>query len=152
MPICDYDDELTHTAGPPATSKQSIVGVAATAIVGGTVKDGGAARDWGAGELRLAFLRCVTALVGATGGVQVDIVTADNAALTTNPVVLSTRTIAAAALLANTLHALPPLAAGTRKRYLGVKLTPLATNSTAGEVIVGFMDKDGRPQDGVNWL
>ncbi len=145
--ICDYSDELTYTAGPPATSKQSIVGVAGTAIVGGRVKDGGAARDCAAGEPKAAYLRCVTAAVGATGGVQVDIVGADNALLTTNPVVLATKTIATAALTANSLHSLPLLAAGSQKRHLGVKITPLTTATTAGEVIVGLVPANARPQN-----
>lgn len=148
--LIDYGDELTYTAGPPATSKQSIVGNAGTAIVGGKVKDAVAARDWAAGEALFAWLRCVTALVGATGGVQVDIVAADNAALTTNPVTLATKTIAAAALVANALISIGTLAPGSKKRYLGVKLTPLTTNSTAGEVIVGLTMGDARIQGGLN--
>ena len=151
--ILDYDDELTYTAGPPATSKQSIVGTAGTAIIGGKVKNANAARDWGAGELLTAYVRVVTALVGASGGVQFDIVGADNAGLTTNPVVLATRTIAAASLTINTVFSLPCTMAGSKKQYLGVKITPLTSNSTAGEVIVGFFgDKDARPQDNVNAL
>lgn len=151
MPICDYADELTYD-GTNKTSRQSIVGVAGAAIIGGRVKDGVAAKDWGAGEDRRAYLRCVDALVGASGGLQVDIVAADDGALVTNPTVLATKTIPAAQLTANSLHQLPRLAAGARKRRLGVKLTPLTTNSTAGSVVVGFLDKDGAPQDGVNWL
>lgn len=151
MPIIDYDDELSYDS-TNKTSKQSIVGNAGTAIVLGGVKDAGAARDWGAGEVLTPYARTVDALTGATGGVQVDIVAADNAALSTNPVVLSTITIAEAAFLANKLFAMPPLVAGQKKRYLGVKATPLTTNSTAGSLIVGFMPRDGRPQDGVNFL
>lgn len=148
--ILDYRDELSRTAGPPATSKQSIVGVAATPIVGGRVKDAGAARDWASGETKHTYVRTVDALVGATGGVQVDIVAADNEALTTNPVVLSTITILAAAFLANELHAMPALKAGSQKRYLGAKFTPLTTASTAGSLICGFTDKNGRPQNSAN--
>jgi len=139
--ILDYDNELTYTAGPPATSKQSIVGTAGTAIIGGRVLDGGAAQDWAAGEVKEWFLRCVTALVGA-----------DNAGLTTNPVVIATRTIAAASLTANALIPLPSPYPGTKKRFLGVKLTPLSTNSTAGEVIVGIVDKDARQQGPLNYI
>jgi hypothetical protein len=31
-------------------------------------------------------------------------------------------------------------------------MTPLTSNSTAGEVIVGFVNRDGRPQDGANMI
>lgn len=149
--INDYLDELTHDATNDR-SNQSIVGTAGTAIVGAKVKGGGAAGDWGTGAILKPFLRCVDALVGATGGLQVDLVTADNEALTTNPVVLATRTIAAGSLLANTLHSLPLPAPGTRKAWFGVKLTPLTTNSTAGSVIVGLQPVDALPQDRVNAL
>lgn len=148
--ISDYDDELTRTAGPPATSKQSIVGTAGAAIVGGRVKDSIAARDWAAGEPPFLRLQCVTALVGATGGLQADIVVADDAALTTNPVVIGGRKIAAAALTTGALIPLGSLLPGTSKRYLGLKLTPLTTDSTQGEVIVGFSDQNAGPVDGMN--
>jgi hypothetical protein len=152
MPIIDYGDELTYTAGPPATSKQSFIGVAGTAIVGGRVKDGVGAKDWGAGEILWAIVRIVTALVGATGGVTFDIVGADNAALTTNPVVFATRTIPAASLLINTVFSIGAILPGSNKRYLGVKMTPLTSNSTAGEAVVALVPPDARPQDGVNML
>jgi hypothetical protein len=151
--INDYQDELTYTVGPPATSKQTIVGVAGTAIVGGKVKDGGAAGDWGAGSIMKALLRVVTAVVGATGGIQFDLVGADNALLTTNPVVLATKTIPTATLILNYVAKLFEVPAGTRKRYLGIKITPLTTNSTAGEVIVSLVPgEDAAPQDRVNSL
>lgn len=152
MPILDYNDELTWTSGATPPSKQTVVGNFGTAIIGGRVKDAGRARDWGAGEPKFFYLRFVTALAGATGGLQVDLVGADNAALTTNPVVLSTKTIALAAALVNTVHQLPVLAAGSNKRYFGVKLTPLTANSTTGEVIVGEIDESARPQDGAVFM
>jgi hypothetical protein len=149
--INDYQDELTTTVGPPVTSKQSIVGTAGTAIIGGKVKDGGAAGDWGAGETYAARLRCVDALSGATGGLQVDIVTDSNSNLTTAPVVLATKTIPAASLVANSVFMIGLIQPGTRKRYLGVKLTPLSTNSTTGTVIVFLGNaEDSSPQNRVN--
>ena len=62
--ILDYDDELTYTAGPPATSKQTLIGNADTVIVGGRVKDAGKARDWGAGDVKTLYLRVVTGRCG----------------------------------------------------------------------------------------
>jgi hypothetical protein len=150
--INDYADELTYTAGPPATSKQSIVGVAGTAIIGGKVKDGGAAGDWGAGCDYDVYLRVPTALVGATGGIQVDVVTDTAPGLATAPTVLATKTIPAASVTLNSLHYIGKIAAGTRKRYLGAKVTPLTTNSTAGEVIIGLKPCGAGPQNRVNSL
>jgi hypothetical protein len=147
--IGDYMDELTHDATNDV-SLQSIVGTAGTAIVGGKVKDGGAAGDWGAGCEMQPVVRIGTAVAGASGGVQFDIVTADNALLTSNPVVLSTRTIATASLTANSLHRLPQLAPGTRKRHLGVKVTPLTSDSTAGTAMVGLQPCGSTPQNRVN--
>jgi hypothetical protein len=151
MPILDYDDELSWDS-TNKTAKQSIVGNAGAAIVGGKAKDAGAARDWATGETLHPYVRTVDALTGATGGVQVDIVGADNAALTTNPVVLSTITIPQASFLANKLFAMPALTPGSKKRWVGAKFTPLTTNSTAGTLVCGFISRDGRPQDGVNTL
>lgn len=150
MSLIDYSDELTYTVGPPATSKQSIVGAFGTAIVGGRVKDGGGAKDWGAGELIKVLIRVVTAVAGASGGVQFDVVGADNALLTTNPVVLATRTIPTASLLINTLFSIGVIGAGSKKRFLGVKATPLTSNSTTGEVIVWLAPPDSAPQDAAN--
>lgn len=150
MALNDYQDELTTTAGPPVTSTQSIVGNAATAINGGKVKDGGAAGDWGAGEPIKAWMRVTTAAVGATGGVQFDIVTSAASTLT-SPTVLTTKTIATASLTINSLHYIGTLKPGTRLRYLGAQITPLATATTAGSVIL-FLTKgaDSTPQDRVN--
>ncbi len=153
--ILDYRDELTRTAGPPATSKQSYVGAVGVAIIGGQVKDAGvgAVKDWGSGETKYTYLRNVTAAAGAGfTGLQVDIVAADDAALVTNPVVLATKTIPVAQLLANKAIAMPPLAAGSPRRRLGLKMTPVGAASTAGEAIVGFASKDGRPQNTANSL
>jgi hypothetical protein len=149
--INDYQDELTYTAGPPATSKQTVVGNFGTAIIGGKVKDGGANGDFGAGETIAVRLRTVTALLGATGGLQCDLVTADNAGLTTNPVVLATKTLTLAQMVINSVFQLFLIPPGTRKRYLGIKLTPLTANSTAGEVIVWLANaEDSSPQNRVN--
>ncbi len=152
--INDFSDELTYTSGGSPSSKQTVVGNFGTAIIGGRVKDAGAGyvKDWASGELHAWYVRFYTALAGATGGLQVDLVAADNAALTTNPVVLATKTIALAAALVNTVHALPRPTPGTRKRFFGVKLTPLTANSTTGEVVVGAPPPDGLPQEEANAL
>jgi hypothetical protein len=141
--ILDYDDELTTAAGQAVT---------ATAI-GTKVKDAGAARDWGAGESVTPYARVTaTAASNPTTSMQIDFIGADNAALTTNPVVLSTKTILAAALLASSVHSFPPLLAGSNKRYFGVKFTPVGGNATTGAFVAGLVDRTARPQDGVNFL
>lgn len=146
----DYMDEVTYDS-TNKTSKQSVVGTAGTAIIGGKVKDGGAAGDWASGNAMKAVARTVDALVGATGGVQVDVVTDTAPGLATSPTVLATKTITAAQFTANALFEIGKLAPGTRKRYLGVKLTPLTTNSTAGSIIVWLVpDEDATPQNRVN--
>lgn len=149
--VNDYENEFTRTGaiGSPGTSKQSIVGTAGAGIVGGRVLDAGAPIDWGAGQVIFPYLRCTSSLVGATGGVQVDIVAADDAGLVTNPAVVSSQVIPASALTAGSVHALPGIRAGAKRRRLGAKLTPLGTANTAGEVIVGITDMNGRPQNNV---
>jgi len=152
--ITDFNDELTYNASLDPTSKQSIVGNFGTAIIGGRVKDAGAGytRDWGAGECAEAYVQMRTAVAGASGGVQFDIVAADDAGLVTNPVVLATRTIPAASLVLSSIHSIGRLAAGSQKRRLGCKITPLGSNTTTGEAIVGLIPPGTRPQDGANFL
>jgi hypothetical protein len=149
--ILDYEGELTYTAGPPALSKQTLIGNADTAINGGRVLNAGGAKDWGSGEIKTPYVRVVTAVAGASGGVKFQIVSSAALNLGT-PTVLSERTIPTASLLINTIHPLPPLMAGTSRQYLGVIMTPLTSNCTAGEVVVGFIGKDGRPQGHVGTL
>lgn len=153
MPLLDYSDELTYTAGPPATSKQSVIGAAGVALIGGRVKNGLGAKDWATGEVLAWYIRCVTALAGAgCTGVQFDLVVDTAATLVVAPTVIATKTVLAAAFVVNALIACPIATPGTSKQYLGVKMTPLGAASTAGEAIVGLIGKDARPQDGVNYL
>lgn len=160
MPIIDRDDTFTQDAST-FVDDQAFIGTAGTAILGTTVKDAqpGTAeaatptKDWAAGgEPVPVRLRVHTAVAGASGGVQFDLVAADNLALTTNPVTLLTKTIAAATLAVNTSHLLGFLAPGTNKRYLGLKVTPLTSASTAGRFIVWLGQPGAGPQDGVVYL
>lgn len=139
--ILDYDNELT-TAGGQAVTANSI---------GTKVLDGNKAKDWGAGEPVIPFVRIPEAFNNLTS-LQIDFVGADNAALTTNAVVLATKTILLAALTVNSLHAFGSLAAGANKRYFGVKFTVSGTAPTLGKVIAGLTQVDQRPQNGVNSL
>jgi hypothetical protein len=143
MPILDYDNEFTTAAGQAITA----------AAIGTKVLDAGAARDWGSGESVVPYARVTsTAASNPTTSMTIDIVGSDTAALTSNPVILSTITVLAAALLANTLHPMPPLKPGANKRYLGVSFTPNGGNASTGKFVVGLIDRSARPQDGVNNL
>ena len=143
MPILDYDNEFTTKNGQAVTAAAS----------GTKVRDAGGAVDFGAGEQLVAFARVTGAAASnPTTSMTIDIVGADDAALSTNPVVLATATVLAAALTANSLHQLGTLKAGVKKRYHGCKFTPNGGNATTGSFIVGLIDRQGRPQDGVNYL
>lgn len=150
--INDYNDELTRDTTLDV-SEQSFVGPAATAIIGGHVKDGGAAGDWATGDRKVPHVRITAALAGAgCTGVTVDVVCDTAADLVTAPTVLSTKTILAADAVINSIHAMPPLLPGTRKRYLGVKMTPNGAASTAGKMIVGLHRPGELPQNRVSTL
>jgi hypothetical protein len=143
MPILDYDDEFTTAGGQAVT---------ATAI-GTRVKDAGAAKDWGAGEELFAYARVTgDAASNPTTSMTIDIIGADNAALTTNPVVLATTTVLVAALTANSLHRVGMLKGGSNKRYLGCKFTPNGGDATTGKFKVGLIPECARPEDGVHFL
>jgi hypothetical protein len=143
MAILDYDDELSTAGGQAITA----------AAICGRVKDGGVARDWAAGEPVFPFMRVTgTAAFNPTTSATVEILAADDALLTENPVVLSTKSILAAALGANTLHPLPALLPGFKKRYLGAKVTPVGGDATTGKVIVGFIEQSARSANVVSTL
>ena len=126
---------------------QSVVGTAAAAIVSKNVIDLGAPSD----TPRLALsqpsyknnfdashipihIQVVEDLEGATGGLKIDIVNADNQALSSNPVVLYTTTIALADAKEGYAVNIKELPMGAEKRYLGLKFTPLTNDSTKGAV------------------
>lgn len=135
--INDLQDEFTTTGSQVCTG---------AAAIGTKVKNAGAAKDWGAGELKVPFVRIDVASDVVTS-MKFDIIAADDAALTTNAVVLSTITVLTAALTADSLHAMPALLAGYERQYLGCKFTPAGGNGTVGTFICGLSgDKDGRPQ------
>jgi hypothetical protein len=144
MPILDYDDEFTTAGG------QSMDGAAA---IGTRVKNAGAAKDWGAGEPLTPYVRVLGADSDVVTSMQFDFIGADNAALTLNPVVLSTKTVLKAALLTNSLHRMPRLLGGSNKQYLGVKFTPAGGNQANGaKFTAGLIPESARPEDGVSYL
>jgi hypothetical protein len=151
MPILDYADEFTTKDGQAVTA----------AAIGTKVKDAGAGRtaaatptrDWGSGTPLVAYARVTGAAASnPITSMTIEIIAADNAALTTNPVVLASTSVLAAALTANSLHRIGALKAGSPKRYLGCKFTPVGGNATTGAFICGLIDEKGRPQDGANYL
>jgi hypothetical protein len=145
MPILDYDDEFTTASG------QTMDGAAA---IGTKVKNAGKARDWGSGEPVYPYARVTSdADSDVVTSMTFDVIAADNALLTTNPVVLSTVSVLKAALVKNALIQFPPLKGGSNKQYLGFKFTPVGGNQASGaKIVAGLISKSARPQDGVNSL
>lgn len=149
MPLLDQDDEFTLNQS--ATVKGQLV--TATAIGGRQKGVVGQPRDWGAGEPVFAYFAVTNAAASnPTTSMTVDIVAADDAALTTNAVVLATRTVLTAALLAGRSFGIGALAAGTRRAILGCRFTPNGGNATTGAYVCGLVQADARPADGfVSW-
>lgn len=149
MPILDQDDEFSLNQG--ATTKGQLV--TATAIGGRQKGVVAQPRDWGAGNPRFAYFAVTPAAnSNPTTSMTVDIVAADDAALATNAVVLSTRTVLTAALLAGRSFGLPSLQAGFRRAILGCRFTPNGGNATTGAYVCGLVRTNARPQDGfINW-
>lgn len=102
--------------------------------------DLGAAIQVGVGETLYPFARVTgTAASNPTTSMTIDVIGADNDALTTNPVVLCSKTVLAAALTANSLHHLPPVGMGSAaKQYIGMKFTPNGGNASTGAFTAGF--------------
>lgn len=127
-------------------SNQSVVGAFGTAIISKNVIDMGVP----ANVPRLALsqnaqvnnfdsynipfnCQVTTTLVGGSGGVRVDIVTDSASDMITAPVVLDTFTIPAASVAGYELP-IKHIPMGLVKRYLGLKFTPLTSNTTVGTV------------------
>jgi hypothetical protein len=143
--ILDMDDEFTLNQS--ATIKGQLV--TATAIGGRQKGVVGTPRDWGAGEPVFAYFAVTPAAASnPTTSMTVDIVAADDAALSTNAVVLSTRTVLTAALLAGRIFGMPALASGTRRAILGCRFTPNGGNATTGAYVCGLVLQNARVQDG----
>lgn len=134
-------DELTEFA-----DATSVVGSTGTNVIGDQIDLGITARDVGNGEPLYAVISIATGInaVGA-GTVTFQVTSADDAALTTNPVVH----IATAALVTSTTsgNAGGALQAGTNvlavalpmegvayKRFLGIRAVVAGNNITAGAI------------------
>ena len=152
--ITSYGDELTWTASAISgltNSAQTLV-LNGTTSTGGKVKDNdprnGIGRDWGAGESLIAWFRATAALTGGTT-FKIDIVGADDNALSVNAVVLATRTWTSASdpIAKDTLWRVGALRPGYRKRFLGSIFTTTG-NQTAGNGIVGISPETALPQGG----
>jgi hypothetical protein len=137
--ILDFMDEFTTSGGQAVTAD----------AIGTKVKDAGSGytRDLGRGEPIYPYIRISAAASNPTTGETVDIVGADDAALTTNVVVLSSVYLLAAVLLENTVHAMPPLKGGVQKRYHGCRFVNTGGAPSTGKWTVGLVDKSARPQN-----
>lgn len=97
----------------------SVAGDGASTIIGDVI-DAGVARRIGRGMPLYVLLQCIAAASGGTS-VQFEIRGADDAALTTNPVVLSSSgVIAVATLVAGYQVPMGIIAPGIAKRYYGL--------------------------------
>lgn len=110
-------------------------GAAGTYVIGDQI-DLGVARDLGgdrAARLRVSVATTATSGGSATG--QFQLVTADNAALTTNPVVIvESGAIAVADLIAGATILDVALPRATYKRYIGIRQATGTAAFTAGAV------------------
>lgn len=149
MPILDYDDELTDNATVVAgKSGQAITATAS----GNRPKDGIAARDWGAGETVPLYLRVTEAFNNLTS-LQTDIEGWDDTARTNPVTYIAGTAIVLASLTLGKLILLGYIPPGlTQKRVLGARFTVVGTPPTLGRVRVGFIDRDGRPQELANMI
>lgn len=139
--ILDYDNELTTAGGQAFT---------ATAI-GTKVLDAGAARDWGAGEEIVAYMRIVTAFDALTSIIAT--VEASAAVGLTSATVLATSgSILLAALAINTVFQLGVLKAGTRLQFLGCRWTVTGSSATVGKAIIGLRRRNAGQQGNTNYL
>lgn len=119
--------------------------VTATAFLS-AVKDGGSARDWGAGEQIKAYARVTgAAAFNPTTSATFDVGVADDKN-GTNFVVLATATVLAAALTAGAFVQMGILKSGTSKRYLLGRVTCTGGNATTGAIIMGLIDKNAGQQ------
>jgi len=127
-------------------SNQSVVGAFGTAIISKNVIDMGVPANTKRNSLDqnaqvnnfdaacIPFnCQVTTTLVGGSGGVRVDIVTDSASDMITAPVVIGSFTIPALSAAGYELP-IKEIPMGLIKRYLGLKFTPLASNTTVGTV------------------
>jgi hypothetical protein len=120
--------------------EEDFFGTAATAKLGEALDLTAHPTDMGEGYPLYLVVAITAAMVGGTS-VAVNLVTADNAALSSNPVVLlSSATIAQASATAGVLALVVPLPKATYKRYLGITVTRVGT-STEG-ALSAFLTQD----------
>lgn len=120
--------DLSQNTGTYLSDYSYDLGAAGTDHNGKTVRN-----DPGRGGNLSVFITVDEAFVGATATVEFQMVMADNAALTSNLVVLqSTGAIAVATLTAGYQPRLGRVPAGVNKRYLGLRYLIGTATTTAG--------------------
>ena len=138
-----FTKDMTSSAN---NSHQTVVGAFGTAIISKNVIDMGVPADVKQNTLAqnaqsnnfdascIPFnCQVVETLVGGSGGVRVDIVTDSATDMVTAPVVLASFTIPAGSAAGYELP-IRDIPMGLSKRYLGLKFTPLTSNTTAGKL------------------
>lgn len=127
---------IAQVAGNYLSTNTIDLGVAGTPVLGGTV-----ASDIGRG-LPVAVVAQITTAVTSAGAatVQAQLVTADDAALSTNlTVIAQTDAIAKASLVPGYKFRLGTVPPGITQRYLGVRYVIGAATTTAGNVTAGLV-------------
>jgi len=143
------EDQVLTLNATSALSTYSINLSHDTGTTGVTGKGGGV-RDLGEGKELFFNFAITTAVASAATSVTFEIVAADNAALTTNLVVLaSTGAVGYASLTAgaNIVLPVPPKIGSTGKAYIGARYTTAGDNSAgAGKVTTDIVEaiQDGK--------
>ena len=132
----------TNNPGSAITGQGPIT---ATAVSTDTI-DLGTARDIGEGRDLFMVFTVIVAFAG-TGSVNMQVVTDDNAALSSPTVIGSTGAVAVASLTAGAQYVvpIPPSVASLSERYLGAQYTT-ASSPTTGTILAQIVTdiQDGR--------
>jgi len=117
-----------------------------TSVLGTGSVDLSSAKDLAPGEPLSSFARVTTAFAGGTS-CAFEIVSADNAALSSNLVVLATTpAILTATLAEGYVIPMPDFVANSAQdRYIGIRATCVGT-MTAGSITAGFIPKSAKKQ------
>jgi hypothetical protein len=135
------DQDLAIAAGSVLSDFSIDLGASATDSLGNTVIS-----DIGRGSPVDLLVQVTETFVGANGTLKAELVMADNAALTSNLVVLQdSGAIPVASLIAGYQFRLR-IPAGISKRYLGLRYTVAVTTQTAGKVTATLLlDRQTNP-------
>jgi hypothetical protein len=127
------DQDLAIAAGSVLSDNSIDLGASATDTLGNTVIS-----DIGRGGADL-LVQVTETFVGATATLKAELVMADNAALTTNLVVLQVSDVIPVATLTAGYQYRLRIPVGISKRYLGLRYTVATATMTAGKVTASII-------------